>query len=512
MISTGSRSRIQGNRRFARIIFLLLAMSLVAALALPLTVALGQGPSQPAPGEIRIVSENVDSEFPDNVTFKIAAAGPDPIDEVRVFLTPLGTERSTYGYLDIVPGREVDGEYVMDTGIGPNHKPPGTVIRYSYEIRDTAGRVLQTEDREYLYLDDSLEWKSVAGDDGFITVYYYGDFVEKRAQTVLEATQQTVEEMGRVLDVELVEPIKVVAYSNYRDMVRALPFRSQTVRQDLRTEGQAYPVERVVLVLASDTTVTGVASHEITHILVADAAGQGYGRVPVWLNEGLAEFGNVDQTPHYDWALNYAVFTRRLKPLWYQQEFSGNSDDILIAYGQGKAVVSYLIDRYGEEKMADLMKALQTSLSVDAALNSTYGFDQYGLDTEWRLAVGLDPLPSPAELERELSAPGDSQPSPQAEDAPEGTDNEATPGPTPRTEPTPVSATGGTSERPVTSDDVTSPRSARSCNAPSEGASSIPVDIALVALLGGPFLALNVRWGLKKSRLLRRLQKIRRRE
>ena len=510
MISMGGRSRAQGTRRVARVTFLFLALFIVSGLALPITAVLGQESAQPDPSEIQIVSEKVDSKFPDNVTFNIAAVGPDPIDEVRVFLKPLGTERSTYGYLDIVPGREVDGEYVMDTGIGPNHRPPGTVIRYSYEIRDMAGRVLQTEDREYLYLDESLEWKFVASDDGFITVYYYGDFVEKRAQTVLEATQQTVEEMGRVLDVALEEPIKVVAYSNYRDMARALPFRSQAVREDLRTDGQAYPVERVVLVLASDTTVTGIASHEITHILVADAAGQGYSRVPVWLNEGLAEFGNVDKTPHYDWALNYAVFTRRLKPLWYQQEFTGDPDDILITYGHGKSVVSYLIDRYGEGKMAELMKAFHTSSSVDEALNMTYGFDQYGLDTEWRLAVGLEPLPSPAELERELSAAGDSQPNPQAEDAPGGVDNEATPGPTPRTEPTPVSDAGDASERPVASDNGTSPRSARSCNGPSEGAASIPADIALLALMGGTFLALNARWGLGKSRLLRRLRRIRR--
>ena len=511
MISMGSESRTQGNRRVARIILLLLAMSLMAALALPLTVVLGQEHDPPDLNEIRIISEKVDSKFPDNVTFNIAATGPDPIDEVRVFLKPLGTDRSTYGYLDIIPGEEVDGEYIMDTGIGPNHKPPGTVIRYSYEIRDTAGRVLKTEDREYLYLDESLAWKSVAGDDGFLTVYYYGDFVEKRAHTVLEATQQTVKDMGRVLGVELDEPIKVVAYSNYRDMARALPFRSQAVREDLRTEGQAYPVERVVLVLASDTTVMGIASHEITHILVADAAGQGYSRVPVWLNEGLAEFGNVDKTPQYDWALNYAVFTRRLKPLWYQQEFSGKPDDILIAYGQGKSVVSYLIGRYGEENMADLMKAFQTSLSVDEALNRAYGFDQYGLDTEWRQAVGLEPLPSPAELERQLSATPDPAPDPQAEDAPSAA-NEATPAPTPLAESTPVSAAEGTSEDSGTLDDGASPRSARSCSGPSEGAASIPIDIALVALLGGPFLALNAKWGLRKNRLLRRLRLIRRRE
>ena len=468
--------------------FRLLAVALVGgALAVPMVlaaVAWGQG------DEIRVLSQEVSGDFPNGITFKLTATSSDPIEEIRVFLKPLGSDQSTYAYLDIEPGRLVRGQYTMPIGMGTTHKPPGTVVRYSFEIQDSAGHVLRTEDQEYLYMDTSLDWKEISDEVGLLTVYYYGDFVERRARTVLETSQKTIEGMGPVLGMRPEDPIKIVAYSNYRDMARALPFRSQAVREELRTEGQAYPTERVLLVLISDATVTGIASHEFTHILVADAAGKGYNLIPAWLNEGLAEYGNIDKTPHYDWALSYAVFTRRLKPLWYMDTFGGQPEDILIGYGHGRSVVRYMIGQYGEERMAELMRAFQTSLSVDEALKRVYGFDQYGLDSEWRRSLNLAILPPPEELERQLApAPG---PTPS-----EG--SEATRLPTPQVRSTPAPVEEATPGVAASSDDGRS--TTRSCGGPSENASSLPLDVALLALLGGPLLAVHSRWGLRKRRL-----------
>ena len=475
-------------------VLLLIAASLVVLIVLSPAV-LGQE------DEIHIVSQAVESDFPNNITFKLTATSPDPIEEIRVFLKPVGSDRSTYGYLDIQAGRQVSGEHIMTTGTGPSYKPPGTVIRYSFEIRDAAGRVLRTDDKEFLYMDNSadhLQWKEIS--EGLLTVYYYGDFVEKRARTVLETSQKTMKLMGRVLGIKPQDPIKIVAYSNYRDMARALPFRSQAVREELQTEGQAYASERVLLVLSSESDVIGVASHEFTHILVAEAAGRGISLVPAWLNEGLAEYGNLDPTPHYDWALNYAIFTRRLKPLWYLDTFTGQPNDILIAYGQGRSAVRYLIDGYGEEKMTELMRAFREALSVDEALKKVYGFDQYGLDSQWRLALGLAPLPSPEELDQEVTATPGPTPTTRAE---------ATPVPTPEEIFTPAAVAEASPEPPAVSDEGR--RTSRSCSgAPSGEGASLPLDIAVLALLAGPFFALNARWGLSKTSLVHRLRLIRR--
>ena len=479
------------RKRVQSLALLLLPLVALLVLLVTPTAALGQG------DEIHVVSQDVESDFPNTVTFKLTATSPDTIEEIRVFLKPVGSERSTYGYVEIEPGLQVFGQHVMKTGTGTGHKPPGTVIRYSFEIRDSAGRVLRTDEEEYLYIDSRLEWKQIS--DGLLTVYYYGDFVEKRAKEVLDTSLKSMEQMGGLLGIQPEEPINIVSYSNYRDLARALPFQAQAVREDLRTEGQAYVNERVLLVLAADADFVGVASHEFTHILVAEAAGRGYARVPSWLNEGLAEFGNLDPTPHYDWALNYAAYTRRLKPLWHLERLSGDPDEIIILYGQGKSAVRYLIGTYGVEKMADLMRAFRTSLSADEAFQNVYGFDQRGLDAEWRISLGLKPLPASGELAEELTP----TPSPTP-----GAGVEATLAPAPQAEANPTPVPEATPESPASSD--RGGRTSRGCSARSGDTAGLPLDVAMLALLGGPFFALNIGWSRRKGRFIRGLGALRR--
>ena len=414
--------------------------------------------------DLRIDFQEVVNDFPDGINFRMGVTGPDQVEEIRVFVNAEGSDAVTYGYLDIEPGTEVDGEYYMTIGRGAGHRPPGISVTYSFEIRDSSGRIVRTDDEEFLYLDPALEWQSIS--EGLLTVYYYGAFVERRARTVLEAAQETMEVMGRVLGIESQEPATIVSYSNYRDMTRALPFRSQAVREGLRTEGQAWPNERVLLVLSAEQSVTGIASHEFTHILVAEAAGIGYNRVPAWLNEGLAEYGNIDQTPLYDQALRFAIFTRRVKPLWQLNSFGGEPDDVIIGYGQGKSAVEFLITVYGEGKMADLMGVLRTDAAVDEALETTYGFDQHGLDSIWRISLGLRPLPSPDEV-ASLQTP-DPQVTTLAETDPAlGVDE----------------SEDGTGEPSVEEPHEPSPRGG--CNSPTGEHTGVPLEAGMLALTLG---------------------------
>ena len=467
------------GRRAAKAVVLALAVAMVS-LVVASSIAMAEDEG------IQVLSQAVTSTFPDEVVFRVTASGPDPIDEVRVFLKPLGSDQTTYGYVDVEAGQQVSGQYVMNTAPGATHLPAGAVIRYFYEIRDTAGRVLRTDEQEYLYLDDSLEWKQMT--DGQVTVHYYGAFLEKRARTLLETARETIVNMAPVLGIEeFGAPINMVAYNNYLDMARALPFRSQAVREDLQTQGQAWPAQRTVLVLVSGTTFTGIASHELTHILISDAAGRGYSVLPAWLNEGLAEFGNVDQDDTYDYNLAYGIYTRRVKPLWFLDQFGGEPNDIVIAYGQGKSVVEYLVGVYGPEKMADLMVAFHSATSVDEALLQAYGLDQYGLDSEWRGALGLEPFQAPDELAIQEDGTVASE---------EGGEDGA-PDPTPLSQATPAAQEVAT---PQAAEAPEEPQhTARSCGAPPPGGASLPIDVAVLAMVAGPFLTLPFRLSFRRK-------------
>ena len=379
-----------------RLILLLLALGLASTILAPSAIVRGDG------GDIEVLDGGAESQFPDGIRFFVTARSSEEIEDIRVFFTVIGRSGPTaYRILEFESGEEVTGESFLRSAGGGGFIPPGTEFEYSFEVRDKSGAVFRTPGQEFVYTDNRFDWLTVSSD--LITVFYYSEYVERRARTVLEAAEESFNLMVPVLGIEPTEPLRIVSYNNYRDMSAALPFRSQAVREQLQTQGMAFTPERVLLVLGFDPTIKGTVSHEFVHLLVAEAAGSGYSRVPAWLNEGLAEYGNIDPTDDYPAALRYGFYTRRIKPLWFQTTFGGTPDDIIIAYGQARSVVRYMISRYGEDSIAELFAAMRETPDIDEALKQVYGVDQHGLDSMWREAVGLEPLPPPEELKRQLA-------------------------------------------------------------------------------------------------------------
>ena len=441
-------------------------------------------------GNIEVVEAKAESQFPDGIKFTVVANSPDGIDDIRVFFSKVDQKgRSAYRSVDFEPGNSIIGESLLPSGSGGEYFPPGTKIEFSFEVRDKAGAVVRTESQEFVYQDNRFEWETVV--EGLITVYYYGEYVRDRAETVLRAAQENLERMLPVLGIAPTEPLRIVSYNNYRHMATALPFRSQAVSEGLQTQGMAFASERVLLVHGFDPTVTGTVSHEFTHLLVAEAAGTAISQVPSWLNEGLAEYGNIDPTDDYEAALRYGIFTRRIKPLWYLSAFGGTPEDIIIAYGQARSVVLYMINTYGNERMAALFPVLQRTLNIDQALLEVYGLDQFGLDSAWRESLGLEPLPSPDELASQLKEQDESSEGEVSEgEVSEGEDSEGDAGPavdpasmpesTPDAEANPPGATGEGDQ------DSQGGSTSPGCNAPAGGSANVSTGVGMLLLLGAP--------------------------
>lgn len=436
---------------------------------------------------IEVIEQGAESKFPEGIRFYLTAKSPDVINDIRVFIRKLGRiTSSSYRTVEFPVGQLVSGESLLATGTGSNHVPPGTTMEYFFEVRDRGGRVHRTESQSFTYQDNRFEWLTTS--EGLITVYYHAQFMASQARSTLDAASEALVRMGPVLGAAPTGPLRIVLYNSYRQMSAALPFRAQAVREKLLTQGMAFTDERVLLVHGADPSFRGTVSHEFTHLLVAEATGGANSQVPAWLNEGLAEYGNVDPTNQYDSALRFGIVTSRLKPLRFLVSFGGEPNDILIAYGQGRAVVKYLIDTYGNAKMADLMRVFQETKNIDQALDRVYGFDQNGLDSQWRATLGLDPAPPARELDRQPQEPSEAAPKP-------------TPGPTliptPSTESAPPAAPAPDSTpMPPAADSVKNgkgPQPTSGCSAADPGRrGGAPPDLASLILLGGP---LAIVWG-----------------
>ena len=432
---------------------------------------------------IEVTKFSAESQFPDGIRFHIEARSNDEIDEIRVFFRLLGGSLgSAYRAVDFEPGTSVTGEATLLSGTGGKFIPPGTILRYSFEVRDKGGGLHRTGDQEMMYTDGRFDWETASSD--LITVFYYDGDAEK-AKGVLDAASQAMERMAPVLGLESSDPMRILTYSDYSDMLPAIPFRSQATREQLITEGLAFAEQRVLLVFNPGDSAKGTVAHEFTHLLVAQAAGRGHRQIPAWLNEGLAEYGNIDPSFSYDGALRRAIESGRLNPLWYQRTFVGKPSDIIAAYGQASSVVQHMISRHGNGKMAELMRAMHATQDIDKALGQVYSLDQHSLDAEWRDALGLEPL-APAEEATPVTPT--SQPTP----SPEPPIKELTVTPPPRTPATPTAIPILPTEAPAVVQEQSQQEESRSSGCGASLNHGGVYDLALIALLAGPLAGL---WG-----------------
>ena len=249
-----------------------------------LLIAIGTG-AQLAPAGlladdagIEVTEVSAESQFPDGIKFHIEARSNDEISEIRVFFRLLGGSLgSAYRAVEFSPGTSISGQSTLLSGTGGNYIPPGTILRYSFEVRVKGGGLHRTPDREMMYTDGRFDWETAS--DGLITVFYYDGDSEK-ANGVLDAASQAMERMAPVLGLESSDPMRILTYNEYSDMLPAIPFRSQATREQLITEGLAFADQRVLLVFNPGDSAKGTVAHEFTHLLVAQAAGRGHRQIP----------------------------------------------------------------------------------------------------------------------------------------------------------------------------------------------------------------------------------------
>ncbi len=375
------------NRPLLGLIFALVAILLT--LATPGAVR--------AEADVKIISAGAVSEFPDGIQFSLEFESDAEIEEVAIRFRVAGLGSSQYNYLvldEMGAGSTkailISGEYFLRKNTRATYSPPGTVVEYFFEITDANGEIAVTDSQELIYMDARYEWDTVT--IGPVTTFYHGP-VKVRATSMSQVAVDTLDNMGPLLGAEIETPLRIVMYNNNAEMIGALASRSSAISSELITEGQAFGQQNVVLLLGNGRRAGGTISHELTHVLVQRATSGGVLSIPLWLNEGLAEFGNVDPSLSYVRYLEWAVDTGRMTPFESLTVFPGDPNLNLVAYGQSRSVVEFMVLEFGRDKMTELMATVNSGIPFERALRLTYGMSTRELDEIWRSEIGAGPLP-----------------------------------------------------------------------------------------------------------------------
>jgi hypothetical protein len=111
------------------------------------------------------------------------------------------------------------------------------------------------------------------------------------------------------------------------------------------------------------------------------------------LNEGISVYSQTQVLSSHASALASAIKANRVLSMTQLNSSSTGSasDTVSLFYGEAGSIVKFLVDTYGREKFAALLKTFKDGSTADNAFQTVYGFDALGVENNWRQSVGLPP-------------------------------------------------------------------------------------------------------------------------
>lgn len=359
----------------------------LAALAIALAWTAVAG----AQGGIEVRDSSARSEFPNGIVFTLNAASDAGFDEIRVVYQVAPDGVRTTAVPECSGGTVVSCTFEL-TASRRNVLVPGADVTYFWRL-DSAGANEDTAARVIQYEDDRFDWKQLS--DGTVTVFWY-DGSEDEARAVLDAGSETLEEISALLQTTVEFPVKIRYYGSASDMQAAIISDND---EGVVTLGEV--VYSDTAMVSADATPLDITRHEISHIVARQAVGSIFD-VPDWLNEGLSVYAQAGPLRNQQQAVERAIESGDVLSVRSLSSASSGalSERVSLFYGQSWSLVSFLVDTYGGDELAELFRAFEQGSNDDDALEQVYGFDQDGLENAWRASVGLPPrtTPEPADV------------------------------------------------------------------------------------------------------------------
>jgi Peptidase MA superfamily len=356
----------------------------IAVLALLLLIAAGgaQRDAAPTSAEIEIRSESAQNQFPDGIRFSLFMSSDAEITQVRLRfrIFPDGVNAS------IAPS--CTGGTSCNVVVGSSQESymvPGAQVIYYWELTDSSGASLTTDQQTVIYEDTRFEWEQLT--QGNLTVnYYFGDAASN--QTVLDVAEETFARFTKIERTTIDFPVKIWVYRTAAEMAPAVASRiGNGPNSSVRTLGEVAASDTALV--SRDSDFLNIVRHELTHIVTGAATRNYLADIPVWINEGLSTYAQHDLLPSESQALDLAIQRDAVLPITSLGSAArGNGNQVSIFYAESGSIIAYMMDVLGEDKFGDFLQALATD-TTDGALQTVYGFDTLGLENAWRTAVGL---------------------------------------------------------------------------------------------------------------------------
>lgn len=373
-------------------------------LALVVIVGFWLAPAQLMAQEVvKIADQTWDAEFRDHITFTLNATSNAEIVEADLFYQVVGQVATSRNRADFMPGTSIKATFTLDQTRPENYLPPGTELSYWWKVVDADGNELRTEKETLLYLDDRYDWQTLQNER--LSLYWY-EGNDSFGQQLFDRANEALDTLEQDMGIAVENPIKIFIYANHSDLLRAISTSAQEW-----TGGQAFTDYGVVVIGVAPSQLEwglGATTHEISHLVVHQATKNPFSDLPRWLDEGIAVYNENQEELDDDFRAIFeqAVKADRLMTLRsLSSPFPSDPLQANLAYGQSGAVVMFIINNYGREAMAQLLDIFAEGALYDEALQQALGVTTDGLDSAFRVSLGLPPLPGNEQVSVSVAPP-----------------------------------------------------------------------------------------------------------
>ncbi len=229
----------------------------------------------------------------------------------------------------------------------------------------------------------TFDWKYI--ESKHFDVYFDAgsSYIAKYSANSAERALASIEE---TLNWKIRKRISMMVYNSHNE------FQQTNVIMSFMPEGVGGVTElyknRVVVPFQGDfSQLDHVIHHELVHAVLNDmlhggslqtsisTGGQAF--LPIWMNEGLAEFESIGgMNTETDMFMRDLTISEYLPPLEYLSGY--------LAYRGGQTFYWYVADKYGPEKIGELITKFKINKNVEAAFRSAFNMKLEEFSEQWQ--------------------------------------------------------------------------------------------------------------------------------
>lgn len=341
-----------------------------------------------AQNSVQFSEVEVENHFPDELIFRawVSSAAGEIVSAKFVYTYEKYYSSSSYtkDTVEIEPGTKVFLEYVLDTRDFTT--PPLMPIAYHWDVMDVDGNHYTSEPEIFHYADIRFDWQVMENSN--IGVWWH-DRPESFGETIFEIAIAAVEHQRDLFQADLDYKMKIIIYNNSAEFAAWHNLAHDWVG------GETYSNYGITVQIVKDSGylsgwLNNVIPHEISHLYFDQVTYNSTVSIPVWLNEGVAQYNEfVSQ----DWALeevNAAAKDGGLIPLSSLANGFGAFDEerVYLAYHEALSAVTYLVDSYGNEGLGTLLAAYKDGITTEEAFQLALGISARQFELDWAASVG----------------------------------------------------------------------------------------------------------------------------